>query len=126
MHKNLKQSRRTSVFKPAVFLICLLVGLTIYLCQISGVSLPSWINNYVNDFLTLPIVLSVSLFIVRKLKKDSSIILPLTLIILVASLYSVYFELYLPKVTTRYTQDPIDVILYFLGGFAYYKVNKHF
>lgn len=111
-------------FKQLLFGLCVFIATSIYFCQRTGISLYPWINNYVNDFLTLPIILSISLFIVRKIKKDPLLTLPIFLVLLVASFYSVYFEYYLPKVTTRYTQDPIDVALYFLGGLVYYYINK--
>lgn len=111
-------------FKQILFGLCVVIATCIYLCQRIDITLYPWVNNYVNDFLTLPIILSISLFIVRKIKKDPLLTLPITLVLLVASFYSVYFEYYLPKVTTRYTQDPIDVALYFLGGLVYYFINK--
>ncbi|MHC5201525.1 hypothetical protein [Myroides sp. LJL119] len=115
---------KTTGYKKILFALCTTTALIIYLCQRNGLVLASWINNYVNDFLTLPIVLSISVFLVRKLKKDPSIKLSISLIIVVAIFYSVYFEYYLPPVNPRYTKDPIDILLYFLGGFSYYFVNK--
>ncbi|KOY50838.1 hypothetical protein I602_398 [Polaribacter dokdonensis DSW-5] len=40
------------------------------------------------------------------------------------SLYSLIFEFILPQQLTRYTADPIDVILYFLGGFTFYLLQN--
>ncbi|MHC5310301.1 hypothetical protein ACYSNM_09630 [Myroides sp. LJL116] len=113
-------------FKQLLWGLCVFIATSIYICQRTGMPLYPWINNYVNDFLTLPIILSISLFIVRKIKRDPLLTLPIYLVLLVASFYSVYFEYYLPKVTFRYTQDPIDVVLYFLGGLAYYFINKRY
>jgi len=36
----------------------------------------------------------------------------------------VYFEWFLPKVTVRYTTDPIDAFLYIIGAIAFYLMQK--
>lgn len=87
--------------------------------------LPSLINNYVNDFLCLPILLGGISFIIRKLKKDNSFKLSMVFILCLASYYAFYFEYYLPKFHPRYTSDWIDVLLYFLGGFAFFFSEKY-
>jgi hypothetical protein len=84
------------------------------------VPLPTIINNYVNDLLYLPLVLGLIEFVIRKFKKDSLFKLPIAFVVFLASFYSFYFEYYLPGINPRYTADWIDVVLYFLGGFAYF------
>ncbi|WP_156879273.1 hypothetical protein [Salinimicrobium xinjiangense] len=41
-----------------------------------------------------------------------------------AALYSVYFEIYLPEVTTRYTADVVDMLLYFSGALIFWLVQR--
>jgi hypothetical protein len=82
--------------------------------------LPAFINNYINDFLYLPLVLGAIEFLIRRLKKDSSFKLPIVFVIFLACYYSFYFEYYLPQFNSRYTADWIDVIFYFSGALAYF------
>ncbi|WP_378174888.1 hypothetical protein [Aquimarina sp. SS2-1] len=108
--------------KPTAFLytyyfpIISLVAITIYTLQQLEIHLPAIIENYVNDFLCMPIILHICQFTVRKLKSDPCITLPFPLIMIVTLGYALYFEWYLPKHTIRYTADWMDVFLYFLGA----------
>ena len=98
--------------------------MVIYACQATGMSLPGWINNYVNDFLCLPIVLYIAQSGVRYLRNDERVRIPLTLVFFMALLYSVYFEGYLPRDNPRYTSDWIDIALYFSGAGVFYLLNR--
>lgn len=82
--------------------------------------MPRWVRFYVNDLLCMPVVLSICLKMVHFIKQDNSIRLPLLLILLLTSLYSVYFEYYLPLVEPRYTADWLDVVMYFSGALLFY------
>lgn len=88
------------------------------------IPLPALVNNYTNDLLYLPLVLGAIEFIIRRLKKDASFTLPLGFVIFLSCSYSFYFEYYLPKINLRYTGDWIDVILYFVGGIAFFFVGR--
>lgn len=111
-------------FKKVLYVVLSLIALTIYIMQRSGFQLPSLVNNYVNDLLCLPLTLGAITYIIRHFKKDSSFELSIGLIVLFASYYSFYFEYYLPQINSRYTADYIDVILYFIGGFAFLFRDK--
>lgn len=104
-----------SVFFLFVF-IFLLLQLFLYLDS----PLPNWVVNYVNDFLCMPIVLTICLKAVHLVKKDHTIKLGIFPILSLTIFYSVYFEVYLPKVEPRYTADVWDVIMYFLGSILFY------
>lgn len=67
----------------------------------------------------MPLVLGLLLSTIRYLKNDSSFQFSKSFIAGLALYYAVYFEYYLPGVNARYTGDPIDVLLYFLGGFLF-------
>ncbi|WP_147415810.1 hypothetical protein [Ulvibacterium marinum] len=88
-------------------------------------TLPEWTNNYLNDFLCMPIVLFMGQFAIRKLKGNNTLRLPWPLILTLTLFYSVYFEYYLPRINLRYTADFLDVVLYFSGSaFFYLMENK--
>ena len=112
------------MFRKMLYFTMVFIALTIYTMQRLNLSLPTIVTNYANDLLYLPLVLGAIEFIIRQLKKDSSFGLPLGFVIFLAISYSIYFEYYLPKVDTRYTSDCIDVILYFVGGIAYFFIGN--
>ena len=110
-------------FRANYFWIFLISAATVYTCQTLGISLPIWINNYLNDFLCLPIVLNIAQYTVRYLRNDGHLNIPFSLVVTMALLYSIYFEWFLPKVNLRYTSDFIDVALYFAGAFLFHLLN---
>jgi len=111
-------------FKKVLYVVLSVIALTIYVMQRSGFQLPSLINNYVNDLLYLPLTLGAITYVIRRLKKDSYFELSIGFIVLLAIYSSFYFEYYLPQINSRYSADFIDVVLYFIGGFAFYFRNK--
>ncbi|WP_353162169.1 hypothetical protein [Myroides odoratus] len=111
--------------KKTLFFIALGIATSIYLLQQTQLNIPLWVNNYVNDFLLLPLVLTSCLFVVRKIKQDKKIHLSLPLILAVTLFYSVYFEWYLPQHNPRYTGDWMDCLLYFCGAFVFYFLQHY-
>ncbi len=114
--------RKLTVF----LLIFFTVGLSIYTAQLVHMVLPTVVNNYVNDFIILPIVLSLGLIAIRKLRNDDTITIPLSLIVALATGYAIYFEYFLPTFYPRYTADIIDVLLYYVSGILFFFVQKKF
>ncbi|PWK20774.1 hypothetical protein [Xanthomarina spongicola] len=112
------------ILKNPIFLVFCLIALFIYFASRLALPLPSWIYSYVNDFLCMPIVLSLSLAILRFIKKTDAIYAPLSIILIMTTYYAIYFEWLMPKLNTRYTGDPIDVFLYFLGAILFYIFQK--
>lgn len=106
------------------FYISVAVGSFIYLAQQFEITLPKIVNNYVNDFLILPIVLTICLFILRWSRGDKSYTIPLGVIIYICAFYGVIFEYLLPKFHPRYTADFIDVFLYIISGVVFYFLQK--
>ena len=106
------------------FLLSMLLGSCIYVCEKLEILLPKLIRFYANDFLIIPIVLYISLFVIQKLKGNDKIQLSFLNIIYLCTLYSVIFEYWLPKFHPRYTTDFIDVALYFLSGVLFYFLQK--
>lgn len=87
----------------------------VYVTQHYSVGVPVWVNNYLNDLLCMPIVLKISQTAVRYIKSDRKLKIPLRISLTLTLFYAVYFEFVLPQFQSRYTADPIDVVLYFLG-----------
>jgi hypothetical protein len=106
------------------FIFSILLGSCIYASEKFEILLPRLVRFYVNDFLIIPIVLYISLFVIQKIKRNKSLQLSLVNIIYLSALYSVIFEYWLPKFHIRYTADLMDVLLYFLSGIIFYLLQK--
>lgn len=107
------------------FIFSLLIRTSVYLAQKNNFHLPNFIQFYLNDFLIIPIVLTISLYTLRWSKNDKNYKIPLTIVLYSCFLYSFLFEYFLPKFLLRYTSDFIDVILYFASGIIFYILQKN-
>lgn len=87
-------------------------------------SLPEFFSSYLNDLLCMPVVLGICLFLIKKFSRKKQLQISLFSAFSLAAFYSLYFELYLPEATDRYTADVLDVLLYFTGAFAFWLVQK--
>lgn len=106
-----------------LFLNAVFIFLVINILNSFKFNLPTWITFYVNDFLCMPVVLTICLKILHYLKKDNTILLPLLPILSLSTFYAFYFEWYLPQERTRYTGDWVDVFMYFGGALLFYGVQ---
>lgn len=102
------------------FFIAILIFLSIQASYYFDIELPPWVRFYVNDFLCMPIVLTICLSVVHWIKHDKSIRLSLFTILSLTAVYALYFEIYLPKIEPRYTADILDVVMYFSGSMLFY------
>lgn len=103
---------------------CFAVFLVNLLLVKSRLQLPEFFTSYLNDLLCLPVVLGICLLVIRKFSKNKQLQISLFSVFSLAALYSVYFEIYLPEVTERYTADVFDVFLYFVGALLFYLFQK--
>lgn len=110
--------------RKILFYLALVLACSIYGLQQIQYPMPSWINNYVNDLLTLPLVLSICLVAARRIKKEQQLQLPLPLILGITLFYCIYFEWYLPQHNSRYTGDWVDCCLYLVGALFFYILHK--
>lgn len=102
------------------------LGSFVYLASLFKVELPGFIRFYVNDFLIVPIVLSICLYILRWSRANKKYCIPIWGILYVSLFYSLVFEFFLPQTNIRYTSDIIDVVLYFVSGFLFYYLQKEY
>ncbi|OBX24430.1 MULTISPECIES: hypothetical protein [Bizionia] len=112
------------ILKHPIFFSSILVASFVYISQRLQVPLPNWIYFYLNDFLCMPIVLSLCLAIIRRLKKANNLYVPLLVVLGLTTYFVVYFEWFMPQISTRYTADIIDVGLYYLGAMLFFNVQK--
>lgn len=112
-------------FLKIYFISSLFIGLSVYIAQRNKCLLPDVIQFYLNDFLIIPIVLTISLYILRWSKNNKNYHIPLSIVLYSCFMYSFLFECFLPKFHLRYTSDFIDVILYFASGIIFYILQKN-
>ena len=82
----------------------------------------SFLNHYLADLICMPIVFYLVGAIFRMLKINFSLSIPK--IIFGVLYFSFLFEFLLPQFSSRYTGDWYDVLMYCLGGGAYFFINK--
>lgn len=105
-------------------LLAFLLFLGVEYLRLAEIPAPRWIFNYLNDFLIIPIVGLICLHVIWLFKRNYHIKLDLISILLLVIIYSFYFEIYLPPISDRYTDDFWDVICYILGGIILYFLQK--
>lgn len=87
-----------------------------------GLFLPI-VHSYLDDLLCFPIVLTLGLAMYRALIPNYKLGLLHMIPVFIA--YSIYFELYLPSVSTSATSDPVDVLMYAIGMAVFgYFINR--
>ena len=105
------------------FFVFIFIAIVIYLLQQLQIPLSRFTNNYLNDFLCIPIVLKLGQYLIRYIKSDPYLKIPISLQITVTVLYSVFFEFIVPQFNNRYTSDWLDVVAYFSGLIIYWLME---
>ena len=106
-----------------VFLVCLLLAsVNQVLEKVFGVFVPL-VHSYLDDLLCLPIVLTFGLAVYRWYDKNYK--LSLWHMIPVFIVYTIYFDVYLPQLSSAYTADAWDVLAYLCGLTIFdYFINR--
>ncbi len=106
------------------FPVFAILAIIIYMAQYFAIGLPLFVNNHLNDFLCMPIVLLICQTAVRYIKSDITLRIPFSLLVLITVIFTIYFEYYLPSVNDRYTADVFDVLMYFSGLLFFYLMEN--
>jgi hypothetical protein len=112
------------ILKHPVFYACVLLASLVYTANLLHIQLPQWIRFYLNDFLCMPIDLSLCLLVLRLIKKNETLYVPLYIILGLTLYFTLHFEWLMPLLSDRYTSDVIDIGLYFLGAMLFYSFQK--
>lgn len=105
----------------------LFLGLTIwmgvFILRRNNIIIPV-INNYLTDFITIPLYSYVIKYIMNNLLNHDW--KPNIQFYISSFIYiSLLFELICPMISQRFTSDIFDVFAYFLGGFLYYLIERY-
>ena len=112
-------------FGPLVrtyFIVSVALYLFVHFFRFVNNPLPAIVNNYLTDFLCMPIILTICLVGVRYFKKIPHFKLSVAMIFGMTLFYALFFEWFLPLNNLQYRADIVDVGLYFLGAFGYFLI----
>lgn len=117
--RNKKSPYIQPLFQP-YFWLGVVLYLIVRIGRLGAYNLPELINNYLTDFICMPLILTLCLVGVRLAKQLPQFILSPSMIISMTAFYSVLFEYLLPMQSIQYTADGIDVVMYFTGAAFYW------
>lgn len=113
-----------SILKHPVFYISMLLGIALYIAGKLQLPLPHWLFFYGNDFLCMPIVLSLCLAALRLIKTTENLYVPMRVVLALTIYFALFFEWFMPQISERYTRDFRDVVLYFAGATLFFVLQK--
>ncbi|PJX20226.1 hypothetical protein CAP47_11900 [Psychroflexus sp. S27] len=87
-----------------------------------GVEFPAFIQFYFMDLLCMPVICGLVLFIIRFFVED--FYLTKWHVISLTIMYAIYFEVIMSPISERYTADVWDVVMYAIGSFLFYQVQR--
>jgi len=82
------------------------------------------LNDYLTDFVFIPLVAHASLIFTRFISRKPNIIYPLHWLLIIALYVSVIFEVLLPRYSTKVVGDTGDIAAYFAGSIFYFYVHQ--
>ncbi|SHK68933.1 hypothetical protein SAMN02746009_01370 [Hymenobacter psychrotolerans DSM 18569] len=83
---------------------------------------PPLLTSYLADLLTLPLELTLLLWLMRRFYfRNPAFVLPTSWIFSTWLVMAVWFEGLLPRFDARATADPLDVVAYAVGGFLFWR-----
>ena len=113
-----------SILTRPIFLF-IAIGYLIYFgCKHMDIAMHPIIRNYWADFCCLFIVNSISLSIMRVVKRNYTLELSRAQLVFSLLLCALLFEIILPRFNESYTSDVWDVVAYFFGLFLFYFWRK--
>ncbi len=105
--------------------IVLLLLYAAHLClKYNSIAVPVFMSSYLADFLCLPFILSLFVMLVRYLKSQPTFQLPIAMIVFAVIYISFVFEFLIPRYSTRYTADAVDVVFYVIGAAFFFFFQK--
>lgn len=104
-----------------IFLFMLLILFLLFHALESLIGTNIIFRSYLDDILCIPIVLSIMLLIFRQfIKKNNNYSFPISFVIIAVVYLSIFFELILPVISSRYNRDLVDILVYSIGGIIFY------
>lgn len=98
--------------------------MVVYVFQKLNITLPKWINNYLNDGIAMLLVLKIVDVVVYYIYKKQ-ITRNIQYVIGIVIYFSFIFEYLYPKFHSRYTADWWDVLVYFIGAMLFLIIENY-
>ncbi len=99
-----------------LFLVVFFIYLTYYVLKHLEIEMPVFITSYLADLLSLFLINTLVLFILRKIYSKPSLELSVGMILISFVLITVIFEEVLPMNDNYFVADPIDVLCYLISA----------
>ncbi|MDT0295323.1 hypothetical protein ACFQ3R_14315 [Mesonia ostreae] len=105
------------------FLSCVTAAALFFLGDFWDWNYPFFLRNYFMDVLCMPIVFGIIHYSLRMPVPHFK--LTLSMMIVLTTMYSIYFEVILPPLSPRYTFDWWDILAYTLGAGISFAVQQY-
>lgn len=102
-----------------LFLSVFFIYLVYYTLKILQIQMPEFVTSYLADLLSLFIVNTFILWVIRLVKSNQNLELHNEMVLLSFILFSAFFEFYLPAVNEYYHRDYLDIALYAISAFGF-------
>lgn len=84
-----------------------------------------YLNHYLTDIFAVPAMTHLGSYIISKVKYNNQLyIYPTSYLVITAFVLSFLLEYLMPKFSSNYTADVLDVVCYFIGIIFYLKIHK--
>lgn len=107
-----------TVYHP-LFLCIFFIYLIYYTLKMLQIQMPELVTSYLADLLSLFIVNTVVLRLIRLVQSNNSLEIKPRMVIISIVLFSGFFEFYLPAVNDYYHRDYLDIACYSISGFGF-------
>ncbi len=106
---------------PIFVVSCLLFWINLILEKGFNIFIP-WVNSYLDDLLCMPVLLTLSLFLLNMAYRTLFVwgFKPWYIVLAVIQI-SIIFEIILPAISATYISDPWDVLAYATGAWVHYQ-----
>lgn len=118
------QSMKINTTKRSIYLLLFIISMVVYVFQKLNITLPKWINNYLNDGIAMLLVLKIVDVVVYYIYKKQ-ITRNIQYVIGIVIYFSFIFEYLYPKFHSRYTADWWDVLVYFIGAMLFLIIENY-
>jgi hypothetical protein len=102
-----------------LFLSVFFTYLVYYALKMLQIQMPEFVTSYLADLVSLFIVNTVVLWLIRLVKSDKNLELNPEMVILSFILFAGFFEFYLPVLDEYYHRDYLDIACYAIGAFGF-------
>jgi hypothetical protein len=93
-------------------------ALLLYL-KFNQINVPSLVSSYLADLISMPILLSATLVLLRWIKRLPHFLFNWKHVLFAWAYVCVVFEWYLPSRSSTYTSDPVDVLVFGISGLIF-------